>query len=165
MMQAINQEHDGRTDFDFFIGRWDVKHICLRERLKGCTEWDTFGGVSISHAVLGDLGNLDEVTIEKPTGRIVGITLRLYDPKARQWSLNWSDSVSGRLFTPMMGGFKNGLGEFFSQEVFESRHIFNRFIWSEITETSCHWEQAFSDDGGQHWETNWITEFTRQLES
>ena len=27
----------------------------------------------------------------------------------------------------------------------------------------CRWEQAFSDDGGQSWETNWTMAFTRQV--
>jgi hypothetical protein len=34
-------------------------------------------------------------------------------------------------------------------------------IWSEITATSFHWEQAFSADGGRTWETNWIADFVR----
>jgi len=62
----------------------------------------------------------------------------------------------------MIGGFVQGRGEFYDQELFEGRAIFCRFIWSGITETACRWEQAFSADGGISWETNWIMEFTRQ---
>ena len=36
-----------------------------------------------------------------------------------------------------------------------------RYIWSQITPTSARWEQAFSADGGQNWETNWIMQLTR----
>jgi len=64
----------------------------------------------------------------------------------------------------MIGGFTQGRGEFYAQEVFEGRYIFSRFIWSDITPTSCHWEQAFSADGGKTWETNWIWELTRYQE-
>jgi hypothetical protein len=32
-------ESDSPTDFDFFIGEWDVKHQRLKARLSGCTEW------------------------------------------------------------------------------------------------------------------------------
>ena len=35
------------------------------------------------------------------------------------------------------------------------------FVWSEITENSCRWEQAFSPDGGEGWEVNWVMESTR----
>jgi len=27
--------------------------------------------------------------------------------------------------------------------------------------TSCHWEQAFSPDGGKTWETNWVQDLNR----
>jgi hypothetical protein len=36
-----------------------------------------------------------------------------------------------------------------------------RFIWSGISETTAHWEQAFSIEGGQTWETNWVMDSTR----
>jgi hypothetical protein len=53
-------------------------------------------------------------------------------------------------------------GEFYSQELFEGRHIFNRFIWTVTSHDVCRWEQAFSVDGGRSWETNWIMGLTRQ---
>jgi hypothetical protein len=33
--------------------------------------------------------------------------------------------------------------------------------FSAITANSSHFEQAFSDDAGKTWETNWIMTFTR----
>lgn len=89
------------------------------------------------------------------------MTIRLYDPITRQWSLYWADSVSGTLQPPMIGRFEDGRGEFYAQEIFEGQSVFSRFIWSEITATSCHWEQALSADGGRSWETNWTMEFVR----
>jgi len=35
-----------------------------------------------------------------------------------------------------------------------------RFVISKITPTSCHFEQFYSDDGGQTWEINWIADDT-----
>ena len=35
--------------------------------------------------------------------------------------------------------------------------ILSRFVISDITTTSCGFEQAFSDDWGSTWEPNWIT--------
>jgi hypothetical protein len=36
-----------------------------------------------------------------------------------------------------------------------------RLTWSGITPRSARWEQAFSEDGGRQWETNWVMELTR----
>jgi hypothetical protein len=155
-------EHNGRADFGFFMGRWHVQHRRLRERLKGSTSWEEFEGTSVARPVLGGLGNIDENTMERASGRLEGLTVRLYDPRSGQWSIYWADSVNGGLQTPMIGSFADGRGEFFAHEPFEGKHILCRFIWSDITATACRWEQAFSADGGQTWETNWIMEFTRQ---
>jgi hypothetical protein len=36
-----------------------------------------------------------------------------------------------------------------------------RFTWKGITDRSAIWEQAFSLDGGESWDTNWITRHAR----
>jgi hypothetical protein len=155
-------ERDGRRDFDFFIGRWKIHNRQLRARLKESTDWEEFEGTTVARTLLGGLGNLDECIMERGSGQLQGMTVRLYDPASRQWSLYWADNVkAGILQTPMIGRFENGRGEFYSHEPFEGRHIFCRFIWSEITPTSCRWEQAYSPDGGKTWETNWIMDFVR----
>ena len=161
-MQQVFAEQDGRADFDFLMGRWNVQHRRLRERLKGSTSWEEFEGTSIARPLLGGLGNIDENIMERASGRAEGTSFRLFSPLSRQWSIYWADSVSLVLQPPMVGGFAEGRGEFYDQELFEGRAIFSRFIWSAITATSCRWEQAFSADGGRSWETNWMMEFTRQ---
>ena len=155
------REHDGRTDFDFIIGRWKVHNRALRERLKGSNDWQEFEGTSVARKILGGIGNIDEITFDRETGPIEGMALRLFDPKSQEWSIYWSSSVTGVLDTPMIGKFENGRGKFFAQEVHGNQHVYSRFIWSEITENSCRWEQAFSPDGGKTWETNWVMGFTR----
>ncbi len=154
-------QHDGRSDFDFLIGEWKVNNRRLRERLKGSTSWEEFELVSVVRKVLGGLGNVDEFTMDRASGLLYGMTVRLYDPQSHQWRLHWADSVSGILQEPVVGKFENERGEFYDHELFEGKAIFCRYIWSEITETSCRWEQAFSEDGGRSWETNWIMDFVR----
>jgi hypothetical protein len=158
----MQTEHDGRADFDFFIGHWKAHSRRLRERLKGSTEWDELEGEAVVQKVLGGMGNIDEITINRESGRLEGLTLRLYNPESRQWSMYWSSNVDGTLQSPLVGSFADGRGEFYSQELFEGRSIFCRMLCLNITETSCRWEQAFSTDGGKTWETNWIAELTRQ---
>jgi hypothetical protein len=160
----MQNEHDGRNDFDFFIGRWKGHNRRLRERLKACDEWDEFEGISVCKKILGGMGNVEEVVFHRETGYAQGCALRLFDPDAQEWLICWASSAGRKLELPMIGKFKNGRGEFYAQELFENKHVYNRLIWSEITETSCRWEQAFSPDGGKTWETNWIMEFIRLSE-
>jgi hypothetical protein len=105
--------------------------------------------------------NLVELTVDGPAGHIEGLSLRLYNPESRQWSLNFSNSASGTLSVPTIGEFKNGRGEFYDQETLNGRAILVRFVISDITPDSVHFEQAFSDDGGKTWEVNWIADDTR----
>ena len=157
----MQTENDGRHDFDFLIGTWKVHHRRLTGRLKGSTEWEEFEGDTVDRKILNGLGNMDENILHRKTGDVHAISLRLFNPHSKEWSIHWSTDLTGALDVPMIGGFENGRGEFYSQEVFEGRHIYNRFIWSKIAATSCQWEQAFSEDGGRTWETNWIMEFER----
>ena len=102
-----------------------------------------------------------ELEADGPAGRFEGLSLRLYNPQSRQWSLNFASSSGGTLTQPTIGEFKNGRGEFFDQETLDGRAIFVRFVISQITADSCRFEQAFSDDGGKTWEVNWIATDTR----
>ena len=153
---------DGRSDFDFFIGSWTVQNRRLTERLAGSDQWEEFEATSVARHVLGGLGNVDRIVFGGPWTGQEGMTVRLYDPEAREWSLHWADNTSGRLFTRLVGSFRDGIGTFYAQEAFRGRQVFSRFIWSDISSDRCRWEQAFSDDGGANWETNWTMQFTRQ---
>jgi hypothetical protein len=155
-------EQDGRTDFDFFVGNWNGHHWRLRERLKGSSSWEEFDSTTVARRLLGGLGNMDEITLQRESGPREGLTVRLFDPSSKVWRLYWTTGGAiGPLDVPMVGAFKNGRGEFYAQEVFEDKSIISRYIWCNITPTSCRWEQAFSPDGGATWETNWVTEFVR----
>lgn len=158
---SIETASDGREDFDFLIGSWKSKQRRLRERLKGSQSWEEFEATLEVRKVLGGLGNFDELSMVRPSGVARGITLRLFNPETRQWSIYWADSSGNGLGAPMVGEFSNGRGLFYDAEPFEGKRIFSRFIWTHDSPDSCHWEQAFSTDGGATWETNWKADFTR----
>jgi hypothetical protein len=164
MTASDGQLQDGRADFDFEIGRWKVLSRRLKEWLKGSTAWEEFEGIAVARKVLGGLGIIDEITNERATGPTQGMTVRLFDPQTRQWSIYFADSVHGTLTTPLIGQFTQGRGAFYALEPIEGKHIFSRFLWLDITATSYRWEQAFSADGGSTWETNWIQEHVRLQE-
>lgn len=152
---------DGRNDFDFFNGRWRVAHRRLRRRLVNDTHWDEFGGVCENRPVIGGLGNIDDNFIELPDGDYRAVTLRLFAPQTRQWSIWWVDGRSMQLGVPVHGGFVNGVGTFFGDDTLNGKAIRVQFTWSEITAQSARWQQAFSGDGGGTWEPNWTMRFTR----
>ena len=66
------KEQDGRADFDFLVGSWKVHNRRLRERLKGSNSWEEFEGASVARKILGRLGNIDEITLDRASGRMEG---------------------------------------------------------------------------------------------
>jgi hypothetical protein len=157
----MSTEKDGRHDFDFFVGSWKVYHRRLKEILKNSGDWEEFQSTVTDRNIMGGIGNLEEMVFERETGRAYGTSLSIFNPPTGQWSQYWVDSTNAVLQDPMVGKFTNGVGELFSEDEFEGRRVLARAIWSHITETSCRWEQALSDDEGKTWETNWIMEFER----
>jgi hypothetical protein len=152
---------DASRDFDFEFGDWTARISRLLRPLTGSTEWAEYEGTSAVRRVWDGRANLGELDVAGPAGRIQGLSLRLYNPETGQWYISWASSRNGALGPPMIGGFTNGIGEFYNQEIFDGRAIFVRFVFSDITPTTFRLEQAFSADGGRTWEANWIATFQR----
>ncbi|MDE1987017.1 MAG: DUF1579 domain-containing protein [Alphaproteobacteria bacterium] len=152
----------GLNDFDFFIGKWRVRHRRLNERLAGCSDWTEFTGASTVQKILGGAGNMDDNVLDLPGGAYRAATVRTFDPKTERWSIWWFDARHpGQLEPPMVGGFDNGVGTFYADETFKGEAIRVRFLWTRIETANPRWEQAFSADGGVTWETNWVMDFAR----
>jgi hypothetical protein len=154
-------QRDGQHDFDFNIGTWKTHLWRLQHPLTGSNNWVEYEGTTVVRKVWNGRANLVELDVNGPAGHIEGLSLRLYNPESRQWSLNFSNINSGTLSQPTIGEFRNGRGEFFDQETLNGRAILVRFVISNITPDSCRFEQSFSDDGGKTWEVNWIAIDTR----
>ena len=152
---------DGQRDFDFHIGNWKTHLKRLQKPLTGSKTWVEYEGTTVVRKVWDGAANLVELDVSGPAGRIEGLSLRLYNPETRQWSLNFANRRGGTMFPPTVGEFRNGRGEFTSKEELDGRPILVRFVISDIQPDSCHFEQAFSADGGKTWEVNWIATDTR----
>jgi len=158
-------KRDGQHDFDFELGTWKIHLKRLLHPLTGSNAWVEFDGTSVTREVWNGRAQLEEFEVGSPSGSIEGLTLRLYDPKSNQWSLYWANAKDGTMGgPPNVGEFTNGRGEFYCQDTLHGRAILIRYVWSDITPNSAHFEQAFSDDGGKTWEVNWITDQTRVKE-
>jgi hypothetical protein len=164
---AIVPRPAGRSaDFDFFMGIWKCHHRYLVRRLAGCHDWLEFDGTCAARKILDGWGNTDENDIRLPGTRYTGMSLRTWNPDTSRWSIYWLDSRRpGHVAPPVRGGFEDGrsgkLGIFYGDDEIEGLAIRVRFLWSRITPDSARWEQAFSRDEGNSWETNWYMDFTR----
>jgi hypothetical protein len=140
---SARTEHDGQHDFDFEIGSWKTHVSRLQHPLTGSTTWTQYDGTTVVHKVWDGRANLLELEVDGPAGHLELLSFRLYNPESHQWGLNVASSRTGVLGVPTIGEFNNGRGEFFDQETFNDRAILVRFVISDITAISCHFEQAF----------------------
>ncbi|MFF8194937.1 hypothetical protein ACF05L_29655 [Streptomyces bobili] len=147
-------------DFDFLHGEWQGRHRRRTGFLDPGSAWEPeFTSTSHCLPLFDGAANIDEIDMPRLGSK--GLTLRLFDPSTRQWSLHWSSSGTGRLFPPVVGRFRDGRGEFHGEDTHDGKDVRVRFVWSGISATAARWEQAFSADGGDTWVTNWIMDFTR----
>lgn len=151
---------DGTHDFDWDSGTWQTHQRRLIHPLTGSTTWVTYTGTDVVSKVWN---GAYRATIEADgsAGHLEIFSVRLYDSDSHQWSIYFTHPGSGSLTVPLVGGFANGRGEFIDQEPYQGRMILVRFSVSDFNENACHFEQAFSDDGGKSWEVNFVVDETR----
>jgi hypothetical protein len=154
-------QRDGQHDFDWEIGTWKTQLKRLQRPLTGSTAWVEYEGTTVVRKIWDGRANLVELDVKGSAGEIEALSLRLYNPESRQWSLNFSNSRGGTLTVPAIGEFKNGRGEFYNQDTLNGRSIFVKFVIQCESSDVCRFEQSFSGDGGQTWEANWIATDTR----
>ena len=155
---------DGQHDFDWEIGTWKTQLKRLVRPLTGSTTWVEYEGTTVVRKVWNGRANLVELKASGPAGSFEGLSLRLYNPQSRQWSLNFANISDDTMAQPTIGEFKDGRGEFYDQESYNGRAVLVRFVIGKISDDKYQFEQAFSDDGGKNWEVNWIAVDTRVKE-
>jgi hypothetical protein len=161
---AATTARDGSHDFDPLLGTWKY-HLKRRVHpLTGSNEWVEFEGSGVCRKLF-DGAQIDTGEWNGPSGKIVGLTLRVYNPQSHQWRLYWDNQKVGVLDPPQVGEFKDGVGEFYAQDTINGKTILIKFHWTNLNTSTPHFEQSFSDDGGKKWEVNWITDQTRVSDS
>lgn len=159
--QSASADQDGQHGFDGLFGTWNYHVKRLVHPLTGSTTWIEFPATGTCYRIWGGRAQLDTFEADDPTRHIEGLVVRLYNPQNSQWSLNWAISRTGTPDPPQIGKFKNGHGDFYTQDTINGKTIFVRYDWSKINTDTPHFEQSFSEDGGTTWEVNWITDQTR----
>ena len=153
---------DGRHDFDFNIGVWKTHIRRILDPLSGSADSIELEGTVTVRKVWDGRAQLEEIEADGPKGHWEGLTLFLYNPDAHQWSQSFASSKSGVVVSPLIGEFKNGRGELFSQDSFNGRSILVRGTWSDIAPDSHHFEESYSQDGGKTWAPAFIANLTRE---
>lgn len=159
---TVSHRDEGAHGFDFLRGSWRVANRRLKSRLTGPDDWEEFEASVDNSPLLGGLGNIDRFRADRGGTDFEAFALRVYDPATGRWSIYWADNVGCELGPPVVGSFVAGAGEFFGEDLQDDKSVLVRFRWSEIMSGSARWEQAFSEDRGGTWETNWTMEFTRK---
>jgi hypothetical protein len=156
--------------FDFLVGSWKV----LNTRKKGNyflapavgeeIIWEEFSGRDIFEQRLNGRAIVEHWEATLPSGEnALGLSMKAFEPATQQWSIVWIDNRNPLDYRPLYGTFENGVGTFFQViETADGQPLHVRFIWDEMTAHTARWQQAFSFDGGEHWETNWVMKFTRE---
>jgi hypothetical protein len=155
----VMSERDGSRDFDPLLGRWQFHLRRLIHPLTGSNDWVEFEGTSKCISIWNGRGQLDEIVVVSPSdgSKIEGLAIRLYNPKTREWSIYYAGSGNPAFGTPQKGKFVDGRGEFLDRDIVNGKNVIVRYLWTDLDTDTPRFEQAFSTDEGQTWETNWIT--------
>ena len=156
------QETTGIHDFDFLIGKaWKVKNIVLKQRLANSNEWLEFDArLTDTRKFLDGLANMDKFYGYRDGEYFEAVSIRVHNPQKDLWTIYWIDNRGFEVIPQVVGHFRDGVGEFYGQERVNGEMVKLRFLWTDITETTAHWEQAYYDEKHGEWETNWIMEFS-----
>jgi hypothetical protein len=159
-LAQFSSDMAGLHDFDFLIGEWHAHHRVLKA---DSHKWIEFDGTSTTRKLMDGAGNVEDNVLDPPSGTYHAVGLRAYDPKTGQWAIWWLDGRNpfGTLDPPVKGHFEHGIGNFYSDDILNGKPIRTRYTWSHPASGFARWEQAYSSDAGETWETNWVMEFQR----
>jgi hypothetical protein len=146
-------------DFDFLVGKWKMHNRRLNKRLENCKDWTEFDSSDENWKMLSGTADVDIYSTSEMPGQedkhFEGLTLRLFNPTTKLWSLYWVASNRGVMDPPVVGSFENNVGHFFCKDTFNGKPIIVMFRWDARNKDRPIWSQAFSTDKGKTWEWNW----------
>jgi hypothetical protein len=148
------------SDFDFLQGSFDVSGRRLRDPLDPTSGWIDVPATSSALVLFDGAVSIDEMWF--PTARQIGLSLRLFDPQSRTWTVRWLDGRGGGLQPPVEGRWEDGRCWFTGAASYRGRPLVASYSWSEVSDAGARWEQSFSRDEGCSWQPNWVMHFLRR---
>src|SRR4051812_16599470 len=101
----VASESSSKDDFDFFQGKSVIRNKKLKQRFANSNEWIEFSSTQEMYKILNGIGNIDNFLATFDGEPFEGMTVRLFNPKTKLWSIYWADSTSGTLDKPVTGSF------------------------------------------------------------
>lgn len=149
-------ENSSARDFDFLAGNWTMDNKKLKSRLTNSAEWMEFRSTSENlGSVLNGIGNIDFYRATFDGKPFEGLTVRIFNPATRLWSLYWVASDVGVMDPPVVGSFEGTVGRFYCRDVYKGIPVIVVFKWDKTDAENPVWSQAFSTDNGKSWEWNY----------
>jgi len=159
---ATQAPRDGAHDFDFDLGVWKTHIVRRLDPLGGSDATIELNGTVTVRKLWNGRAQVEEIEADGPKGHWEGMTVFLYDPQARQWSMNFANSAAGKFATPMIGSFTDGRGELIGPDVLDGRAILVRAVWSNIAATTHTYQESYSADGGHSWHVAFTATKTKE---
>lgn len=122
-LEIIPSKNSSQNDFEFWIGKWRIHNRKLKTRLNNCKEGIEFEATGEAFKILNGFGNFDQYRTEFDGVPFAGMTLRLFNPQTKLWSLYWADSNVVVLDVPQVGSFDGNIGKFYAKDVFQGKPI------------------------------------------
>ena len=160
-LKVIPSKTSSASDFDFLAGNWNIANKKLKSRLQNSNEWESFNARQDVKLILNGIGNTDRYYANLNGKDFEGMTLRLFDPKTKLWSIYWADSNNGKLDIPVVGSFENNIGRFYTKDTYKGKKVIAMFKWDKTNPDKPVWSQALSADNGKTWEWNWYMNFEK----
>lgn len=156
-LEIFPSKTSSQHDFDFLTGKWTMDNKRLKTRLNNSNEWEEFQSTDENFgAILNGIGNMDIYKTSFFGGKpFEGLTLRLFNPQTKLWSLYWVPSNTGVMDPPVVGSFEGNIGIFYCKDVYQNKRVIVMFRWDKTDPNNPVWSQAFSPDNGVTWEWNW----------
>jgi hypothetical protein len=149
-----------KHDFDYLVGKWNIRNRTLKQPLVGSDEWTEFDATQEFSLLLLGQGNFDIFRTKLDGRPFEGLTVRLFDPQTRLWTIYWADSNAVKLDDGKVGSFDGDEGDFFGREVIDGKGVLVKFHWDKRNAKAPVYSRAFSADEGRTWEWNWHSTFS-----
>jgi hypothetical protein len=148
------------SDFDFLQGSFDVVGGRLNDPFDPDSGWVDAPATSTAVVLFDGAVSIDEMWFRDE--KRFGMSLRLFDPSSRTWTVRWLSSHGGGLQPPVEGRWHDERCWFTGPDEYHGRPILASYRWSNVTDHQARWEQCFSVDDGTSWQPNWVMHFTRR---